>query len=177
MPSERSQTLKAIHCMITFIWHSRNSKTNGTETRLVVARGWVWEIRLAIRRQHKKNFWEVMEEFCILLWVGSQNWVHCLKSYNYIHTHTQINLTVGKETFQIKKAKSNWGLEGHACNPRYLGGKIRRIMVQSQPGQIDGETLSQKQPITKKGWWSGSKCRPWVQTPVLQKKKKKKKAK
>jgi hypothetical protein len=26
-----------------------------------------------------------------------------------------------------------------------------------------------------KGWWSGSKCRPWVQTPVLQKIKEKKK--
>jgi hypothetical protein len=26
--------------------------------------------------------------------------------------------------------------------------------------------------ITKKGWWSGSRCRPWVQTPVLKKKKK-----
>jgi hypothetical protein len=25
---------------------------------------------------------------------------------------------------------------------------------------------------TKKGWWSGSRCRPWVQHPVLQKKKK-----
>jgi hypothetical protein len=32
-----------------------------------------------------------------------------------------------------------------------------------------------KIPITKEGWWNGSRCRPWVQTPVLQKKKKKKK--
>jgi hypothetical protein len=23
-----------------------------------------------------------------------------------------------------------------------------------------------KKTITKKGWWSGSRCRPWVQTPV-----------
>jgi hypothetical protein len=26
-----------------------------------------------------------------------------------------------------------------------------------------------KKPITKKGWWSGSRCRPWVQIPVPQK--------
>jgi hypothetical protein len=31
-----------------------------------------------------------------------------------------------------------------------------------------------KKPNTKKGWWSSSKCRPWVQAPVPQKKKKKK---
>jgi hypothetical protein len=29
-----------------------------------------------------------------------------------------------------------------------------------------------KKPITRKGWWSGSRCRPWVQAPVLKKKKK-----
>jgi hypothetical protein len=28
-----------------------------------------------------------------------------------------------------------------------------------------------KNTITKKGWWSGSRCMPWVQTSVLQKKK------
>jgi hypothetical protein len=44
--------------------------------------------------------------------------------------------------------------------------EIRRIIVWSQPGKIVCKTLSQKKPITKKGWWSGSRCRPWVQTPV-----------
>jgi hypothetical protein len=39
--------------------------------------------------------------------------------------------------------------------------EIRRIKVQSQPGQIVHETLSQKYPSQKKkGWWSGSWCRP-----------------
>jgi hypothetical protein len=37
---------------------------------------------------------------------------------------------------------------------------IRKIVVQSQPGQIVHETLSQKKKITKKVWWSGSRCRP-----------------
>jgi hypothetical protein len=31
----------------------------------------------------------------------------------------------------------------------------RRMMVQSQPGQIVHENLSRKKTITKKGWWSG----------------------
>jgi hypothetical protein len=38
--------------------------------------------------------------------------------------------------------------------------EIRRITVQSQPRAIVHETLSQKKPFTKKGWWSGSRCRP-----------------
>jgi hypothetical protein len=48
--------------------------------------------------------------------------------------------------------------------------EIRGIAVRSQSGQIVHETLSWKKPITKKGWWSGSRRRPWVQASVLQKK-------
>jgi hypothetical protein len=49
--------------------------------------------------------------------------------------------------------------------------EIRRIMVHSQPGEIVHETLALKKSITKKGWWSGSRCRPWVQSPVPPKQK------
>jgi hypothetical protein len=49
--------------------------------------------------------------------------------------------------------------------------EIRRIVVQSQPGQIIHETLSRKKPFTKKGWWSGSMCRSCVQAPAPKKKK------
>jgi hypothetical protein len=31
-----------------------------------------------------------------------------------------------------------------------------------------------KKLIPKKGWWSDSRCKPWVQTPELKKKKKRK---
>jgi hypothetical protein len=44
--------------------------------------------------------------------------------------------------------------------------EIRRISVWSQPGQIVHETLPEKKPITKNGWWSGLRYRPWVQAPV-----------
>jgi hypothetical protein len=50
--------------------------------------------------------------------------------------------------------------------------EIRRITVGSHPGQIVYKTLSQK-TLPKKGWWSGSRCRPWVQALFLQKKNKK----
>jgi hypothetical protein len=50
----------------------------------------------------------------------------------------------------------------HVYNPSYSGGReIRRIVVQSQPGQIIYETVS-KNPITKKDWWSGQGIAPEV---------------
>jgi hypothetical protein len=49
--------------------------------------------------------------------------------------------------------------------------EIRRTAIQGQPKQIVHKTLAPKNPL-QKGWWSGSRCRPWVQTPVHQKKKK-----
>jgi ribulose bisphosphate carboxylase small subunit len=33
-------------------------------------------------------------------------------------------------------------------------------IVADQPWQIVFEILSQRKPITEKGWWSGSRCRP-----------------
>jgi hypothetical protein len=48
--------------------------------------------------------------------------------------------------------------------------EIRRIVIWSQTGQIVHETLSQKKTITKEGWWSISRCKSWVQAPVLKKK-------
>jgi hypothetical protein len=48
--------------------------------------------------------------------------------------------------------------------------EIRRITVQSQPQQTVHKTLSQKKKkkTKKKVWWSGLRCRPWVQTLVPQ---------
>jgi hypothetical protein len=47
-------------------------------------------------------------------------------------------------------------------------------MVQSQPGQRVLKILSWKN-ITKKGWQSSSRCRPWVQKRLRKKRKRKKK--
>jgi hypothetical protein len=50
--------------------------------------------------------------------------------------------------------------------------EIRGIAVQNQPRQIVHETLSWKRPSHKKGWWSGSRCGPWVQIQYQKKKEK-----
>jgi hypothetical protein len=49
--------------------------------------------------------------------------------------------------------------------------EIRRIAVQSQPGQIVQETLSQKKPFTQKGWWRGSSVAPEFKPQYGKKKK------
>jgi hypothetical protein len=38
--------------------------------------------------------------------------------------------------------------------------EIRRITVPSQPRQIVLQDPISEKPFTKKGWWSGSRCRP-----------------
>jgi hypothetical protein len=50
--------------------------------------------------------------------------------------------------------------------------EIRRIMVQNQPWANSFRDPISNRSITKKGWWSSSRCGSWVQTPVLQKKEK-----
>jgi hypothetical protein len=49
-----------------------------------------------------------------------------------------------------------WTPVAHARNPSYSGGRDQDL----------------KKTITKKDWWSDSRCRPWVQTPVAPKKNK-----
>jgi hypothetical protein len=50
--------------------------------------------------------------------------------------------------------------------------EITRIRDPTQPGQtVHERPCVQKKPITKKGWWSGSRWRHQVSTPVPHKKK------
>jgi hypothetical protein len=63
------------------------------------------------------------------------------------------------------------GASAHTSNPSYLGGRHQDCGL--KPAQIVLKTLSWKKPITqKKGWQSGSRCRPWVQAQYHKKKKK-----
>jgi hypothetical protein len=62
----------------------------------------------------------------------------------------------------------------HYCNRRYSGGRDQEDHgLKPAWGYSSWDPISKK-TFTKKGWWSGSRYRPWVQTPVPQKKKKKK---
>jgi hypothetical protein len=62
----------------------------------------------------------------------------------------------------------------HACNPSYSGDRteIRRIMVQSQPRQIDFEILSRKKSITKKIGESAGGVAPPLEFKTQHQKKK-----
>jgi hypothetical protein len=71
------------------------------------------------------------------------------------------------------KWKYELGTVAHTCNPSCQEAEIKRNMVWSNPKEIVLKTHFRKKKITKKGWWSGSGCRPWVQAPAPQKKKKK----
>jgi hypothetical protein len=60
----------------------------------------------------------------------------------------------------------------HTCSPSYSGGREQEnhSLKPVQANSLRDPIL--KIPNTEKGWWSGSRCRPWVQTPVPKDKKK-----
>jgi hypothetical protein len=64
---------------------------------------------------------------------------------------------------KTKKIK-DWKLARHQWLPPVIlatqEAEICRIVVPNHLWQIVCETLSQKKKITKKVWWSGSRCRP-----------------
>jgi hypothetical protein len=65
------------------------------------------------------------------------------------------------------------GTVAHACNPHYSEGRNQEDHG-SRPAQANSlQDPISKIPNTKMGWWSGSMCRPCVQAPVPQKKRKK----
>jgi hypothetical protein len=72
-----------------------------------------------------------------------------------------------------QKTKLCWPPVAHACNPSYSGGRDQEDHgSKSAQANSSWDSIS-KIPITKMGIFvSGSKCRPWVQSPVLKKKKK-----
>jgi hypothetical protein len=65
----------------------------------------------------------------------------------------------------------------HACDPSYSGGRDEEDRG-SKPAWANslGDPIL-KNPITKKDWWSGSRCRLSVQAPIPHTKKKKRKKK
>jgi hypothetical protein len=59
----------------------------------------------------------------------------------------------------------------HTCNHSYAGGRDQENhSLKSAWTNSSWDPISKKL-ITKKGRWNGSRCRPWVQAPVPQKKK------
>jgi hypothetical protein len=65
-------------------------------------------------------------------------------------------------------------LVAHAYNPSYSQAEIRRILVQSQHGQIICETLSRKNPLQKRAGRVAQDIGPEFKLHHGKKKKKKK---
>jgi hypothetical protein len=53
-------------------------------------------------------------------------------------------------------------LVAHACNPSYSGGRNQEDLSLKPAWANSSQDPISKTPITKKGWWSGSRCRPRV---------------
>jgi hypothetical protein len=59
----------------------------------------------------------------------------------------------------------------HACNCSYSRGRDQEghSLKPVRANSLQEPVL--KKPFTKKGWWSGSRCRLWDQTPFHKKRK------
>jgi hypothetical protein len=87
----------------------------------------------------------------------------CLfKSFTHLHFFVVVVIAEFKEFFTAQ----HWWLTPVIVATQEA--EIRRIVVQSQPRQIVLRPCLEKKP-TEKGCWSGSRCRPQVQSPVLKK--------
>jgi hypothetical protein len=54
----------------------------------------------------------------------------------------------------------------HACHPSYSRGRFQEDQSSKPPWANSSWDPILKKPTTKKGWWYGSRCRPWFQIPV-----------
>jgi hypothetical protein len=60
----------------------------------------------------------------------------------------------------LSKNRNYQALVTHACNPTYSGGRNQED-CSSKPAQANSShNPISKKPFTKKGWWSGQRCRP-----------------
>jgi hypothetical protein len=72
---------------------------------------------------------------------------------------------------QVAKTILSCVLVLHACNPSYSRGRDQEDHG-LKPAQANSfRDPTSKNPSQKKGWWSGSRRRPWVQALVPQKTK------
>jgi hypothetical protein len=55
----------------------------------------------------------------------------------------------------------------HTSNPSYSGGRDQEDQGSKSTWKNTSPDPISKIPNMKKGWWNGSRCRLWVQVPVL----------
>jgi hypothetical protein len=74
-------------------------------------------------------------------------------------TPTKLNPPLQEGPFALLR-NGCWEPVAHTCNPSYLGGRDQENLG-LKPAQANAsQDPILKILITKKGWWSGSRCRP-----------------
>jgi hypothetical protein len=58
------------------------------------------------------------------------------------------------------KLSPGQGLEAHTCNPGFSGGRDQEDHGSKPAWANSSQDPNLKKPITKKWWWSDSRCRP-----------------
>jgi hypothetical protein len=101
----------------------------------------IWEVKTA---SHKGG-----------RYVSFGGWEHCRKE-SQTSPCTGVRSKAGSKEPAVPVALT--------CKPSYSGGRDQKDRG-SKPAQAN----SLRDPISKKGWWSGTRCRTWLQTPVPQK--------
>jgi hypothetical protein len=71
----------------------------------------------------------------------------------------------------LQKLTQGRVLVAHACNSSYSRGRDQEDHSSKPAWANSSQDPILKKPFTKKGWWSSSRCGPWVQ-PHYHKKKK-----
>jgi hypothetical protein len=69
---------------------------------------------------------------------------------------------------------ARWWWVSHTCNSSYSGDRDQENYCSKPVWANSLWDPILKKPFTKMGWWSGLRCRPWVQATGSPKKKKKK---
>jgi hypothetical protein len=72
----------------------------------------------------------------------------------------------------ILKKYSCWEPVAHICNPSYSGGREQEYQGLKPAWANSLRDPILKKPITKKGWWNGSRIGPEFKPQYCQKKKK-----
>jgi hypothetical protein len=102
---------------------------------------------------------------CLKIWEGCKIWLSIIMKGESYRDHRGGRVELAGQ--ELHTPRCQWLMPVILATQK---AEIRKIVVQSQLGANSlGDPIS-KNP-SQKDWLSGSRCRPWVQTPVPQKKK------
>jgi hypothetical protein len=107
------------------------------------------------------------EQICPLLQRTKEKVTQRLSKHIYISILVCMYLHISFfQGYSFYKHPWSQVLMPHTYNPSYSGGRDQEDGGSKPPQSNSLQDPISKRPITKKGWWSGSMYRPWVQAPL-----------